>query len=46
MSIDVNQMEDDVMQEHVAPENEKAREMLDRLCQEELGVSAQELYLR
>lgn len=46
MSIDVNQMEEDVMQEHVAPENEKAREMLDRLCQEELGVSAQELYLR
>ena len=46
MSIDVNQMEDDVIQEHVAPENEKAKEMLDRLCQEELGVSAQELYLR
>lgn len=39
-------MEDDVMQEHIAPENEKAKEMLDRLCQEELGVSAQELYLR
>ena len=39
-------MEDDIMQEHIAPENEKAREMLDRLCQEELGVSAQELYLR
>lgn len=34
------------MEEHIAPENEKAREMLDRLCQEELGVSAQELYLR
>ncbi len=46
MWIDVNQMEDDVMQEHIAPENEKAKEMLDRLCQEELGVSAQELYLR
>ena len=46
MWIDVNQMENDIMQEHVAPENEKAREMLDRLCQEELGVSAQELYLR
>ncbi len=46
MSIDVNQMDDDLIQEHVAPENEKAREMLDRLCQEELGVSAQELYLR
>lgn len=46
MSIDVNQMDDDIVQEHVAPENEKAREMLDRLCQEELGVSAQELYLR
>lgn len=46
MSIDVNQMEDDIMEEHIAPENEKAREMLDRLCKEELWVSAQELYLR
>ena len=46
MWIDVNQVENDVMQEHIAPENEKAKEMLDRLCQEELGVSAQELYLR
>ena len=46
MSIDVNKMEDDIMEEHVAPENEKAREMLDRLCKEELWVSAQELYLR
>ena len=36
MSIDVNQMEDDIIQEHVAPENEKAREMLDRLSQEML----------
>ena len=39
-------MEDDVLQEHVAPENEKAREMLDRIVQEELWMSAQELYLR
>lgn len=46
MWIDVNQMDDDVMQEHIAPENEKAKEMLDRLCKEELWVSAQELYLR
>lgn len=46
MTIDVNQMEEDTMQEHVAPENEKAREMLDRLCMEELWISAQELYLR
>ena len=46
MVIDVNQMDDDKMIEHVAPDNEKAREMLDRICQEELGVSAQELYLR
>ena len=46
MSIDVNQMEDDVMTEHVAPDNEKAKEMLDRICKEELWVSAQELYLR
>lgn len=46
MSIDVNKMDDDVMQEYIAPENEKAREMLDRIVQEELWMSAQELYLR
>lgn len=46
MWIDVNQMDDDVMQEHIAPENEKAREMLDRIVKEELWMSAQELYLR
>ena len=46
MSIDVNKMEDDIMEEHIAPENEKAKEMLDRLCKEELWVSAQELYLK
>ena len=46
MSIDVNQVEGDVMTEHIAPENEKAKEMLDRICQEEMGISAQELYLR
>jgi hypothetical protein len=39
-------MEDDILTEHVAPDNEKAREMLDRLCQEEMWMSAQELYLR
>jgi hypothetical protein len=36
MSIDVNKMEDDVMEEHVAPENEKAKEMLDRIVWEEM----------
>jgi len=46
MSIDVNQMDDDVMTEHIAPENEKAKEMLDRIVQEEMWMSAQELYLR
>lgn len=46
MWIDVNQVDDDVMVEHVAPENEKAKEMLDRICQEETWMSAQELYLR
>ena len=46
MWIDVNQMEDDIMQEHIAPENEKAKEMLDRIVQEEMWMSAQELYLR
>lgn len=46
MSIDVNQIEDDVVQESVSPENEKAKEMLDRICKEELWMSAQEVYLR
>lgn len=46
MSIDVNQMDDDVVRQHIAPENEKARDMLDRIVQEELWMSAQELYLR
>lgn len=46
MSIDVNQMDDDVVKQHIAPENEKAKEMLDRIVQEELWMSAQELYLR
>lgn len=46
MSIDVNQMEEDIMEEHIAPENEKAKEMLDRIVQEEMWMSAQELYLR
>ena len=34
MVIDVNQVEGDKMIEHVAPENEKAKEMLDRLSME------------
>lgn len=34
------------MQEHIAPENEKAKEMLDRLSREIMWMSAQELYLR
>lgn len=46
MWIDVNKMDDDVMVEHIAPENEKAKEMLDRIVQEEMWMSAQELYLR
>lgn len=46
MTIDVNQMEDDVMTEHIAPENENAKEMLNRICRESLWMSAQELYLK
>lgn len=34
------------MTEHIAPDNEKAKEMLDRIVQEEMWMSAQELYLR
>ena len=33
------------MEEHVAPENEQARDMLDRLSHKILWKSAQELYL-
>lgn len=43
--IDVNQMDEDTMEEHVAPENEQARDMLDRLSHKILWKSAQELYL-
>lgn len=46
MWIDVNQVDDDVMTERIAPENEKAKEMLDRIVREEMWMSAQELYLR
>lgn len=46
MVIDVNQVEGDKMIEYVAPENEKAKEMLDRLSMEITWMSAQELYLR
>lgn len=45
-SIDVNEVEEDVMVEHVAPDNEKAKDMLDRLCKQTLWMSAQELYLK
>ena len=43
--IDVNQVDEDTMEEHVAPENEQARDMLDRLSHKILWKSAQELYL-
>jgi hypothetical protein len=33
MTIDINQVDEDTLTEHVAPENEDAREMLDRLSQ-------------
>lgn len=46
MAIDINKLDDDVMQEYVAPENEQARDMLDRLSKSMLGMSAQELYLK
>ena len=46
MSIDINKVEDDILHEHIAPENEKARDMLERLCKETMWMSAQELYLR
>ena len=45
MTIDINQVDEDVMEEHIAPENEDAREMLDRLSQKILWKSAKEAYL-
>ena len=45
MTIDINQVEEDVMEEHVAPENEDARDMLERLSQKIMWKSAKEVYL-
>lgn len=45
MAIDVNQVDEDVLTEYVAEENEDAREMLDRLSKKILGKSVQEAYL-
>ena len=45
MAIDINKVEEDVMEEYIAPENEQAKDMLDRLSRKILGKSAQELYL-
>lgn len=44
--IDINKVDNDTLEEHISPENEWAKEMLDRICRETLWVSAQELYLK
>ena len=43
--IDVNAVEPDIVWEYKAPENETAKEMLDRLAKKKLGRSALEVYL-
>ena len=45
MTIDINQVDEDVMEEHIAPENEDARDMLERLSQKIMWKSAKEVYL-
>lgn len=44
--IDINKVDNDTLEEHISPENEWAKEMLDRICKETMGISAQELYIR
>jgi len=44
--IDVNKIEDDVVEEYIAPWNEDAIIMLERLSQEIFWQSSQEIYLR
>lgn len=44
--IDVNKIEDDIVEEYVAPNNEDAIEMLWRLSQEIFWMTPQEIYLR
>lgn len=45
MAIDINQVDEDIVTEHIAPENEDARAMLDRLSQKIMWKSPQEVYL-
>ena len=44
--IDVNKIEDDIVEEYIAPGNEDAIIMLERLSQEIFWQSPQEIYLR
>ena len=44
--IDVNKIDDDIVEEYVAPNNEDAIEMLWRLSQEIFWQTPQEIYLR
>lgn len=43
--IDVNTVEPDIIGEYKAPENETAKEMIDRLAKKKLWKSALEVYL-
>lgn len=43
--IDVNTVEPDIIWEYKAPENESAKEMIERLSKEIMGKSALEVYL-
>ena len=43
--IDVNTVEPDIIWEYKAPENETAKEMIERLSKEIMGKSALEVYL-
>lgn len=44
--IDVNKVEDDIVEEYIAPGNEGAIEMLERLSEEIFWMTPQEIYLR
>lgn len=44
--IDINKVDDDIVEEFIAPENEDAAQMLERLSQQMFWQSIKEIYLK
>lgn len=46
MTVDVNKVDDDIIEEYINPENEDAVDMIERLSQEIFWQSMKEVYLK